>query len=258
MPSLAEDVLPLVRETRDMLMPYWGNPGETGQKSAYATDIVTKLDTDVEAFLRERLAALVPDAAFVGEEFGGDRSARKFFLCDPIDGTQLYARGMPFCTTMLALVEGGEAVFSVIYDFTADVMYHAEKGKGAYKNGQPIRVSTRDLHGSYLFYETHIDVPENQARYYRLRERTGLLKYMCAGYEYALVAEGKIEGRVNFSPWGKDYDFTPGTLLVKEAGGVVANLGARTFDYRNLDSIAANPEVFAALTEGPDAIFPIA
>ena len=72
-----------------------------------------------------------------------------------------------------------------------------------------------------------------------------------------LVATGKIEGRVNFDPWGKDYDYAAGSLLVQEAGGIVANLGKRTYDYRNYDYIAASPTMYKVLTEGPDAIFPI-
>ena len=48
-----------------------------------------------------------------------------------------------------------------------------------------------------------------------------------------------------------------GSLLVQEAGGIVANIGKRTYDYRNGNFIAANPVVFRELTEGPDALFPI-
>ena len=57
--------------------------------------------------------------------------------------------------------------------------------------------------------------------------------------------------------YGKDYDFAPGSLLVSEAGGVVANIGKTTYDYRNLNFIASNRPVFTALTEGAGALFPI-
>lgn len=63
-----------------------------------------------------------------------------------------------------------------------------------------------------------------------------------------MVAAGKVDGRVTFEPYGNDYDFAPGSLLVEEAGGVVRNLGSDTYDYRNTDFIAANPIIYKELT----------
>ena len=53
------------------------------------------------------------------------------------------------------------------------------------------------------------------------------------------------------------YDFAPGSLLVSEAGGVVANIGSTSYDYTNLNFIAANPIVYKGLTEGSEALFPL-
>jgi fructose-1,6-bisphosphatase/inositol monophosphatase family enzyme len=78
-----------------------------------------------------------------------------------------------------------------------------------------------------------------------------------AGYEFVLVATGKLEGRICVDAFGKDYDFAPGSLLVSEAGGIVANIGSTTYDYRNTNLIAGNKALFDDLTQGTDAIFPI-
>jgi len=158
---------------------------------------------------------------------------------------------------MLALIEDGQVTFSVIYDFINDVCYHATRGKGAFRENERIHVSDRPLESAYLGWESHLDKPENLESFLKLREKVILFKTISAGYEYVLVATGKIEGRVNFDPHGKDYDFAPGSLLVSEAGGVVANLGSTTYNFRNTDLIAANPKVFEKLTSGPEAIFPI-
>ncbi|RJQ37810.1 hypothetical protein C4552_00230 [Candidatus Parcubacteria bacterium] len=72
-----------------------------------------------------------------------------------------------------------------------------------------------------------------------------------------LVAEGKLDARIAFDPWGYDYDFASGVLLIAEAGGRVTNIGSTTYDYRNTNFIAANPVIFEELTKGPDAIFPL-
>jgi fructose-1,6-bisphosphatase/inositol monophosphatase family enzyme len=96
-----------------------------------------------------------------------------------------------------------------------------------------------------------------EAIYRRLYERFSLMNMLCAGHEFALVASGKLEGRVNHRPFGKAWDYAPGTLLVSEAGGIVANVGKRSYDYRDYDLIAACPQVYRALTEGADPIFPV-
>jgi len=158
---------------------------------------------------------------------------------------------------MLALIEDGQVNFAVIYDFINDVVYHAERGKGAYKNGERIHVSEQPVTQSYIAYETHLDKPENMLKFLELRKKSIFFKTVSSGYEYILVATGKLEGRVCFDAHGKDYDFAPGSLLVSEAGGIVANLGKTGYDFRNTDFIAANKPFYDYLTQGEDAIFPI-
>ncbi len=258
MSAITDQVLPLIRETRAMLLPHWGNAGVEVRKSQSPADVVTKLDMEVERFLADRLKKIDPGAEFVGEEFGGSRDAERLWLCDPIDGTAHFVRGLPFCTTMLAHIENGAVTFSVIYDFLNDILYHAERGQGAFRNNERITVSTRPQTDAYLSWDTHTDRNGNMEIFLKLREKAVLFKSVASGYEFAMVASGKLEGRVCFDPWGHDWDFAPGALLISEAGGVVANLGKRTYDYRNTDLIAANKEMFKTLTEGPGAIFPIA
>ncbi|MEQ1814167.1 MAG: inositol monophosphatase [Candidatus Nitrotoga sp.] len=257
--NFTEDVLPIVRASRDISLPGFGKNAFERKDSGKMFDVVTDADIAVEAFLRMELAKVAPEIAFRGEESGETVIGETFWLCDPIDGTGQYVRGLPYCTTMLALIEHGEVSASVIYDFVEDKVYHAEKGKGAYCNGESIHVSDRGIADSYIAWETHLNVPENLEIYMRLRKQTaGMMKWMCAGYESIMVATGKIEARINFDPWGKDYDFAPGAFLVREAGGIVANLGKNTYDYTNLEFIAANPQMFKDLTEGNEAVFPIA
>lgn len=257
MGTLTSEVEPIVRKTREMLLPYWGNIEEGSKKSEAANSVVTRLDLEVEQYLADALAAVDPDAAFAGEEYGGSRDQKRFWLCDPIDGTAHFVRGLPFCTVMLALIEEGQVNFSMIYDFVRDELYHAERGGGAFKDAEPIRVSSRTLADAYVAFESRIEKRENLDMMQRLRKKMVLCSSITAGYEHVLVANGKYEGRITLDPYGKDWDFAAGSLLVAEAGGVVANIGSLGYDYRNLSFIAANTEVYAALTEGADAPFPV-
>lgn len=254
--SYSHIVVPIVRRVREMLLPHYGNVAFREKPSARRNDFVTELDIGIEKFLKEELFKLYSDIAFAGEETGGDRSAERFWLVDPIDGTDHFIRGLPFCTTMLALIERGTVTFSVIYDFVNDHMYTAEKGKGAFADGIPMHVNTRPLAGSRLTWDFELDTLERLREFLWLSERCALFDTGASGFAFPMVACGKLDGRLCLGA-GKDYDYAPGSLLVSEAGGIVANIGKRTYDYRNPEFIAANPVLFKELTEGPDALFPI-
>jgi myo-inositol-1(or 4)-monophosphatase len=246
----------VIRSVRNIVLPHWGSATFTA-KSEHAHDLVTELDVKVEEMLKAELAKLYPEVAFVGEETGGDRTAEKLWLCDPIDGTVHFIRGMPFCSTMLAYIENGRVMASWIYLFVDDVLYHAVRGGGAFRDNTSVHVSERALAQSYMGWETHSEKPENMEKHLQLSKVSSFFKTVNAGYEFCLVADGRLEGRICFDPWGKDYDFAPGSLLVEEAGGVVANIGSRDYDYTNLSFLACNPIVFKELTEGQAAIFPL-
>ena len=242
-------VLPIIRSLREVALAGWGNIEIMRNKTGRSHDVVTEIDHKVEEILKEKLATAYPAITFVGEEKGGDREAKTFWLVDPIDGTGDYVRGLPFSTIMLALIDGGQVIFSAIYDFIKDDMYWAERGKGAYKNNEPIHVSARSIKEAYIGIETRSYKKENQIYFGKIHEEAGFFNSVSAGWELSMVASGKLDARISFDGYGKDYDYSPGTLLISEAGGMVTNLHSDTYDYRNTNVIAANPKVHSALVE---------
>jgi myo-inositol-1(or 4)-monophosphatase len=247
----------IAQEAGDKLVGYFGNIQIKDRKSKSPADVVTKLDIETENFIAEKLGLLDPEIGFLGEESGERKSADKFWLVDPIDGTSHFVRGIPYCTTMIALVEGSEVTASIIYNFVTKELFEAEKSGSAKLNGQPISVSERKLSDSYLFVESDLSSEELIKDYIELKNKCTVLATINCGYEFGLIASGKIEGRVSMNPYGKDWDYAPGSLLVRQAGGKVANIGAATYDYKNHNFLAVNPEVHKELTEGPSALFPI-
>lgn len=249
-----EAISRILREAGRPLKEKFGNIAPIKQKDAVdSTTVVTELDIATEEHIKAALQTYDSTIEFYGEESGGNKDADRFWLLDPIDGTGAFARGWEICTTMLVLIEHDQPTASAIYDFVRDELYYAEAGKGAYKNGEPIHVSDRPLKSAYLQVESR-----NNATLTRIRETAPASFNMPAsGYEYALIASGKLDGKIVSEAWGDIYDYAPGCLLVTEAGGIATNIGSTTYDYKNCNCIAANPIVHKALTEGPNALFPV-
>lgn len=232
----------IIRSVRPLLLPYYGNISAT-EKVGRIHDVITELDAQIENYLKEKLFEILPEIGFFGEETGGEKSDR-FWLVDPIDGTLSFARGIPFCTTMIALIEDGTVTFSAIYNFVTDTLFLAEKGKGAWENNTQIHVSNRPLKGALIKFETVREHDTHNAFRDRIYNEAIPFETVVAGYEFCLVASGKIDGRICINPYGKDYDFAPGSLLVSEAGGIVKNFGSDTYDYRNTDLLATNEKIY--------------
>ena len=246
-----------VLEAGDILKKHFGKVEISNNKSHRAVDVVTNLDTDVENFIAEKLRKYDSSIGFLGEEFGERKKSNRLWLVDPIDGTAHFVRGIPFCTTMIALVEDGEVVLTVINNFITKELYTAEKDKGAKLNGENIHVSSRTLRDSYISFESNLASEKNLKTYQALDSKCILLHTINCGYEYGLIASGKIEGRICVDPFGKDWDYAPGSLLISEAGGIVKNIGKTNYDYKDHNFIATNKIVYNELTESKDSLFSI-
>lgn len=248
-----EEIIKAVRSTRDLTLPHFGNVSPKEYKNESPASAVTEIDQQVEQKLKVDLAKIMPEVPFVGEEFGGDRDNGTFWLSDPIDGTGHFIRGIPFSTTMLALIQKGEVIFSIIYDFVNDDVYHAELGKGAYKNEEKISVSDRTLQQAYMFYE-YKPTKVGKEIFDQLNASSIILQTVCCGFQFILLASGKVESFIVYDGYGQDYDFAPGSLLVKEAGGVVRNFKSDSYDYTNLSFIASNQTVYEELINSDKSI----
>ena len=215
---------------RDELLSVFGKSEHTSKPDGSP---VTIYDVKVEEALRARLAESFPGVGFEGEETGIFGNRNTYWLVDPIDGTSSFIRGLPFSTNMAALVHDGVVIAAVIYDFVHDVMYTALKGKGAFKNDQPIHLNTTRQTGNLFIYSmtgfgfSHIKEALNE-----LGMRT-LLPVGASGHEYAMLAEGKIDGVVILRKGQGLHDNAPGVLLAEEAGAVMLPYDDETGVYRS-------------------------
>ena len=113
---------------------------ENGASYKYDETIVTKADTEINRYLIEKVKEVYPSHCVDGEEeqFG---KSENVWVCDPVDGTAMYARHIPVAVFSLALVIDGIPMVGVVYDPFTENLYSAIKGKGALCNNQPISVS---------------------------------------------------------------------------------------------------------------------
>jgi histidinol-phosphatase len=103
--------------------------------------LVTDIDRAVERRCRELIERWFPDHGILGEEYPPTRPDRPFqWIMDPIDGTEEFVHGIPTFGTMLALHHHGVALVGVIDHAALDLRVVAARGRGAFRNGRPIRL----------------------------------------------------------------------------------------------------------------------
>ena len=222
-------VIEVFRGFREELLGAFGNFEHTSKPDHSP---VTVYDVKVEETLKACLSEAFPEIGFTGEETGAHGSSGLYWLVDPIDGTSSFIRGLPFSTNMAALVQDGQVIAAVIYDFVNDVMYTALKGEGAFKDGQPIHVKERPAGDHFVYSMTPNQIGPVKEALGVLKMRT-LLPVGAAGHTYMLLAEGKIDGIVNLNKGYGLHDNAPGLFICEEAGAEILPYDEESGVYRS-------------------------
>lgn len=226
-----------------------------------ANDFVTVADIKSQDLIRKELATAFPDVVIVSEEDSdkiraqlGDTEFTGFVL-DPIDGTYNFKRGMQESAISIGYIENGQPKIGIIYDPYKDESFEAEVGKGAFCNGQSIRVSEQaSLEGASVATSNGYDyeaAARNFQRQIAIYTKTGVMPWTsCPGSAVlvlAWVAAGRIDAihHTGFKPW----DNAAGILIVREAGGFVHTLKGVEARFTDSCILAASPGVGYALEE---------
>lgn len=187
-------------------------------------DFLTETDAAVEAHLKSRLAAALPEDDFLGEETGGAVSGRSVWVVDPIDGTANFARGIPHFCISIAYVRNGITEIGAIYAPATEELWFARRSAGATCNGQPIHVAgTRSFSSACL--ELGWSNRRPQRDYLEVMNRlldhgANVRRGASGALGLAYVADGRSDGygELHMNAW----DCLAGLLLVEEAGGRVS------------------------------------
>ncbi|MEO6258883.1 MAG: inositol monophosphatase family protein [Thermoanaerobaculia bacterium] len=182
---------------------------------------VSEADEAVERAIRSTLERQRPDDGIVGEEFGSDGSAGRRWIIDPIDATKNYIRGIPIYATLIAL----ENLVGVVSAPALNLRWWAARGEGAFRNGVPIKVSTRSsLQESQLCYDdvAGFDLAGTAEKFLQLVRSCGRTRGFGDFWSHMLVAEGAAE--IAVEPQVALWDMAPIQIIVEEAGGRFSSL----------------------------------
>lgn len=196
-------------------------------------NFVTSADLTADKILKEELLYARPSYSLLSEEsaeiVGTDPSYR--WIIDPLDGTVNYMHGFPHWAISIALEKDEEIVAAVTYDPVKNEMFWAEKGCGSYVNDKKIRVSRkRTLADLLISFGTLSNETEARLSYISSSiRRTG-----STTLNMAYLAAGRID-LLYSAPNPNRWDVSAGMLLIKEAGGILADKnGKPTNDYREI------------------------
>lgn len=204
-------------------------------RSSYKGDntIVTIADKEINSYLIERVKERFPNHCVDGEEeqFG---KSNYVWVCDPIDGTAMYARHIPVAVFSLALVIDGVSEIGVVYDVFTNNLYSAIKNKGAYRNGEKINVNNFELDdmrtvahfdmwakSEYNIYDT---IKELGKKAYFVSIGSIIRACMC-------VATGEFSLAIFPGTKRKNCDIAAVKIIVEEAGGKVTDIFGKEQRY---------------------------
>ncbi len=242
----------IARGAGEILLSYQNRDLQIAHKGRI--NLVTDADKAAEKFILSRINQNYPDHRIIAEESGihDNRSPFSWYI-DPLDGTGNYAHGIPIYSVSIGITINDELQLGIVFDPTRNECYTAERGKGAWLNGNSIHISTADILENamlvtgfpYDITTTKRDNLDNYARLSRLSR--GVRRLGSAALDLAYVACGRLDGY-----WELDlhpYDVAAGALLVREAGGVVTTTeGSSEFmDDEHASILVGNPIIHGQL-----------
>lgn len=216
-------------------------------------DPVTEVDHQSEAYLLGEVQRDFPSHHIFSEESGVIQGNNDHvWYIDPLDGTVNYAHQVPIFAVSIAYASHGTLTLGAVYDPMRDEMFLAERGKGAWLNSRPLKVSaTTELQKSLLVtgfpYDAWNTEQDNFANFVRFAKLTqGVRRLGSAALDLCYVGAGRFDGfwELALKPW----DVAAGGLVCEEAGARVTNVrGEADYISPPQSVVAATPGIHARM-----------
>jgi len=236
------------RRGAEVLLHYWEDLGTEDADVKSRNDWVSAADRESEKAIMSCIRELSPGDSFLAEETGASAGkSNRTWIIDPLDGTSNYLQHFPVWCISIGLRTGGEITAGLVYEPLRDIFFTAERGAGAFRDGARLHVSDQDtVAGAFLatgfpfraqeYVSVYCDIFESVIRVAKGVRRAG-----SAALDLAYTAAGVFDGffELHLAAW----DVAAGSVLVREAGGVITDFsgGDRWFERGNI--VGASPGV---------------
>ena len=220
----------------------------TISSKATINDLVTEADHASEKAIFKVIQQNHPDHFILSEETGSMPTQSNIkWIIDPIDGTINFANGIPICCVSIGVEENGEMMMGAVYNPFMNELFFAEKGKGAFLNDQPIKVSSKnDLLTSCLvtgFPYQYLDTENGPLQIFEklIRKSIPVRRLGSAALDLCWTAAGRFDGFYEHKL--QAWDSAAGFLIVQEAGGTVTDLKGEKYNPYQPGIIASNGQI---------------
>jgi len=225
-------------------------------------DLVTETDRQSEAYIIGEIRRKFPNHTIVAEESGASPGdPEHVWYIDPLDGTVNFAHGLPIFAVSIAYAQHGRTRLGVVYDPIHEECYTGERGKGAWLNGESVRISDASELGSSLLvtgfpYDIRTNRRNNLDLYveFSLCSR-GVRRLGSAALDLCYLAAGRLDGFWEITI--QQYDVAAGGLIAEEAGAFVTALdGVSDYLVQPPSILASTPAVHPQMVEVIRRIYP--
>lgn len=237
----------------EIIRRYSANISQLVWEEKSPVDFVTEVDRAAEESIMKLVAERHPGAVVIAEEMSGDvaASAELTFVADPLDGTTNFLHGFPHYAVSIAAVVAGETVAGAVINVPTGEMFTATAGGGARRSGQAIKVSAttnaaRSLVATGFPFKDHAQIAPYLPGFEAvIRATSGVRRAGAAALDLADVACGRFDAfwELYLAPW----DVAAGSLLIREAGGVITDLSGAPARVDHGPVVAGNPHMHAWL-----------
>jgi myo-inositol-1(or 4)-monophosphatase len=252
--NICHEIVNAVRDAAVFITKEYGRFDIRKTEIKGLNDFVSYVDKGSESMLVENLGKILPEAGFIVEEGTSSKKGMKYcWVVDPLDGTTNFLHGIHPFAISVALMKYDEIVAGVVYEVYGKEIFSAWKNGGAWLNNQQIHVSAAE-HLADSLVATGFPYSD----FTRLDDFMESLKHFCktthgirrlgsASLDLAYVACGKFEAFYEYglNPW----DVAAGTLLVREAGGLVSDFSGNEKNISGDEIAAASDLVFPEFLE---------
>jgi myo-inositol-1(or 4)-monophosphatase len=244
----------------DYIIKSLGNISKSDIDIKQTSDFVTIVDRESENIIINTIKSVFPDHHFLAEESADKSTTGQYrWIIDPLDGTTNFIHQYPFFSVSIALEYEGEVTLGLVYDPLREEIYTAQKECGAYLNGTSFRVSsTTELSGCLIstgFPFRKKEIIDDYLKLFKniLYKVSDIRRAGSAAIDLAHIACGRCDGffEVGLSPW----DIAAGSLIIREAGGVVTDFSGGGDYLLTGNIVAGTPIIHPILLDEVKSVF---